>query len=273
MVHFLGSIGAFGMILLFVALVVGLIFLFRKLTHHTPAVDSESAMHSVLEKKHPEADINQYSTLISRIGLVLSLLIVVSVFEFPSYDKASLIDLGTLDADFEEIQDVPPTEQKIPPPPKIRQPELVVVEDEEEIEQEIEIDLDVEIDEETVIEQVVESPINTEIEEEEVDEIFQVVEESAEPLGGYKAFYGRIKDELKYPRKATQLGVEGKVYVQFVVDRDGGITDVKAIRGIGAGCDEEAVRVVMLAGKWTPGKQRGRAVRQYMIIPITFKLN
>ncbi len=70
----------------------------------------------------------------------------------------------------------------------------------------------------------------------------------------------------------AQMGIEGKVFVEFVVDKDGTITNVKAIKGIGAGCDEEAKRVIEGAPKWSPGKQRGRPVKVRMILPITFKL-
>ena len=68
------------------------------------------------------------------------------------------------------------------------------------------------------------------------------------------------------------MNIEGKVYVQFVVDKDGTLTDVKALKGIGAGCDEEAVRVIQEAPKWKPGKQRGRPVKVRMVLPIIFKL-
>ena len=77
---------------------------------------------------------------------------------------------------------------------------------------------------------------------------------------------------MEYPAQARRMGVEGKVFVQFVVDKDGSLTDVKAVKGIGAGCDEEAVEIVKSAPKWKPGKQRGKAVRVRMIIPITFRL-
>jgi protein TonB len=99
-----------------------------------------------------------------------------------------------------------------------------------------------------------------------------VVEESASPKGGYPAFYKFVGEKIKYPAQARRMGVEGKVFVEFVVNRDGSIVDVKAIKGIGAGCDEEAVRIVQSAPAWTPGKQRGKPVRQKMVIPITFKL-
>ncbi|MCK5701162.1 MAG: energy transducer TonB, partial [Cyclobacteriaceae bacterium] len=78
--------------------------------------------------------------------------------------------------------------------------------------------------------------------------------------------------KLKYPAQARRMGIEGKVFVQFVVDKDGTLTEVTAVKGIGAGCDQEAVRVIEGAPKWKPGKQRGRSVKVRMILPITFKL-
>jgi protein TonB len=68
------------------------------------------------------------------------------------------------------------------------------------------------------------------------------------------------------------MGIDGKVFVEFVINKDGSISDVRAVKGIGAGCDEEAVRVVQGAPSWTPGKQRGKPVKQRMVLPITFKL-
>ena len=78
---------------------------------------------------------------------------------------------------------------------------------------------------------------------------------------------------MKYPNQARRMGIEGRVFVQFVVDKDGQLTEIKAVKGIGAGCDEEAVRVLKSAPKWKPGKQRGRPVKVRMILPITFKLS
>ncbi len=165
--------------------------------------------------------------------------------------------------------DIQQTEQPPPPPPAIQQPEIIEVPDEEEIEDEIEIDLDIEVTEETAIEEVVfeEAP-----EEEVADEIFTVVEQQPTPNGGMAAFYKYVGQNLKYPSQARRMGIEGRVFVQFVVDKDGSITSVQSVKGIGAGCDEEAVRVIKGCPKWKPGKQRGRAVKVRMILPITFKL-
>ena len=99
-----------------------------------------------------------------------------------------------------------------------------------------------------------------------------VVEDQPEPQGGMQAFYEYVGKNLKYPSQARRMGIEGKVFVQFVVNTDGTLTDVQAIKGIGAGCDDEAVRVVKTAPKWKPGKQRGKPVRVRMVLPITFKL-
>jgi protein TonB len=220
-------------------------------------------------KKNPKVDLNKKTGLFLNIGLVISLLLVITAFEWKFYDQGDLMDLGQVADEFEDVMEIPPTEQPPPPPPKIQQPEIIEVPDEEEIEEEIEVDLDVEITEETVVEELVfEEPV----EEEVAEEIFTIVEDQPSPKGGMAAFYEYVGKKLKYPAQARRMGIEGKVFVEFVVDKDGSITDVKAIKGIGAGCDEEAIRVIQTAPKWNPGKQRGRPVKVRMILPITFKL-
>ena len=220
-------------------------------------------------KKTPQADLTTKSGMFLNLGLVISLLIVIGVFEYTSSEGGALVDLGQIDDNFEDLMEIPPTEQPPPPPPKIQQPEIIEVPDEEEIEEEIEIDLDVEITEEEVIEEIV---FAEPVEEEVADEIFTIVEESAAPRGGMGAFFNFVKKKLRYPNQAKRMGIEGKVFVEFVVDKDGSLTDVRAIKGIGAGCDEEAVRVIKSHPKWNPGKQRGKAVKQRMVMPIAFKL-
>jgi periplasmic protein TonB len=220
-------------------------------------------------KKNPEADLTKKSGLFLNIGLVVSLLFCITAFEWKVYDDGSLVDLGQVTDNFEDIMDIPPTEQPPPPPPVIQQPEIIEVPDEEEIEQEIEVNLDIDVTEDRVVEAIV----FTEAPPEEVaEEIFTVVEDQPTPNGGYEAFYKYVSKNMKYPAQARRMGVEGKVYVQFVVDKDGSITEVQAVKGIGAGCDEEAVRVLQEAPKWKPGKQRGRAVKVRMVLPIQFKL-
>jgi protein TonB len=75
-----------------------------------------------------------------------------------------------------------------------------------------------------------------------------------------------------YPKEAIDAGIEGKVFVEFYIEKDGTVSDAKVLRGIGYGCDEEALRVVGLMPKWFPGKQRGQAVRVRYTLPINFKL-
>ena len=221
-------------------------------------------------KKNPDVDLSKKSGLFLNIGFVVSLLLVIVAFEWRSYDRTDLLDMGQINDDFEEMTEVPVTQQPPPPPPKIKQPEIIEVPDEEEIEEEIEVDLDVEITEDTEIEEII---FDEPEEEEETDQIFQIVEQPATFKGGVQAFYAYVQKNLKYPAQAQRMGMEGRVFVEFVVGKDGKITDVKVLRGIGAGCGEEAVRVLKNSPPWNPGKQRGRPVRQRMVLPITFKLN
>ena len=110
-------------------------------------------------------------------------------------------------------------------------------------------------------------PPPAEEEEEEEPEIFMIVEDMPELIGGL----GSIQKKIKYPEIAKKAGVEGRVFVQFVVNTDGTVVDPVVVRGIGAGCDEEAVRAVATA-KFKPGRQRGKPVPVKMSLPITFKL-
>ncbi|MCG8310821.1 MAG: M56 family metallopeptidase [Cytophagales bacterium] len=103
-------------------------------------------------------------------------------------------------------------------------------------------------------------------------EIFTIVENQPAPSGGMKAYYEYIRSNLRYPYEARRRGIEGKVFVEFVVAPDGRLTDVKTAKGIGAGCDEEAVRVIRESLPWNPGTQNGRNVHVRMILPISFKL-
>ncbi|MFN3841041.1 MAG: energy transducer TonB [Cyclobacteriaceae bacterium] len=221
-------------------------------------------------KKTEKADLTNKSWLFFNIGLVITLIIVVMAFEFRSYDDTDLKNLGKNTNTIEEILEVPPTEQPPPPPPKIQQPQIIEVPDEEEIKEDIKVEFDVEVTTDTKVEEITIAPVVEE--KEDVDQIFLVVEESATPKGGMSAFYKYVQDKMKYPAQARRMGIEGKVFVEFVINRDGSIQDVKAIKGIGAGCDEEAVRVVQSAPPWNPGKQRGKPVRQRYVVPIIFKL-
>jgi protein TonB len=221
-------------------------------------------------KKTEKADLEKKSFMFFSLGLIIALLLSITAFTYRVYDDTSVKDLGANNANNDEILEVPPTQQLPPPPPKIQQPQIIEVPDEKKIEEEIEINMDTEVTEQTKVEEIKIAP--QEEEKEDPDQIFLVVEETAAPTGGMPAFYEYVGKKLKYPAQARRMGIEGKVFVEFVIERDGTITDVKAIKGIGAGCDEEAVRVLQSAPKWKPGKQRGKPVRQRMVLPIAFKL-
>jgi periplasmic protein TonB len=223
-------------------------------------------------KKTDKADLTKKSFLFFNIGLVASLLISITAFTYKVYDDTSAKDLTTAKAGEDEIMEVPPTEQLPPPPPKIQQPQIVEVPDEKEIEEDIDISMDNEVTQETKVEEIA---IQPQEEKENVDEIFNVVEESASPNGGMSAFYEYVGKKLqgKYPAQARRMGIEGKVFVEFVVNRDGSIQDVRAIKGIGGGCDELATKIIQESPAWKPGKQRGKPVRQKMVLPIVFKLS
>ena len=105
------------------------------------------------------------------------------------------------------------------------------------------------------------------------DEVFQVVDEMPEYPGGMEAMYKFLSDNIHYPEKAKEEGIEGRVYVNFVVEADGRLSDIKVLRGIGGGCDEEAVRVVEAMPRWKPGRHHGKAVRVHFNLPIVFKLS
>lgn len=222
-------------------------------------------------KKTPKADLESKRTLFVQIGLVIALFLVFVAFEYKSYEKREL-DLGTREAVdiVEEI--IPVTEQKVkpPPPPPPKQTTVInIVEDEVEIEDEIEIDA--EATENTEIEEYI--PMELEAEEEiEEEKIFAVVEAMPEYPGGDLERMKFLNKNINYPTMARESGIQGMVYVTFVVERDGSVTDVRVMRGIGGGCDEEAVRVVKAMPKWIPGKQRNRPVRVQFNLPIRFTL-
>ena len=103
-------------------------------------------------------------------------------------------------------------------------------------------------------------------------EVANVVEVDPEFPGGMEAFYKYLAENIHYPEQAKKEQLQGRVFVTFVVEKDGSISDAKVLRGIGGGCDEEALRVVNAMPKWTPGKMRGEVVRVNYNLPITFRL-
>ena len=223
-------------------------------------------------KKSAKADLDGKKLTFTLIGLVVALFIVWRVFEYKSYDKQTL---DTFQRQVEVIEEemVEITKQEQPKPeiqaPKPQVTQIQVVEDDVEVE---DIELNAEVDQNEIIEEYVyEAP---EIEDEDIqeEEVFISVEEQPEFPGGTAKLLEYIQKNMKYPMMARESDIQGKVFVQFVVEKDGAISHVQVLRGIGGGCDEEAVRVVQSLPKFKPGKQRGVPVRVQYMVPIVFKL-
>ena len=225
-------------------------------------------------KKTKSADLQNKSFLFFNIGLVVSLSLSIFAFNYKVYDQPEKLELDQRMAIIDEVIEPPVTDHQPPPPPQLVQPEVVEVPNDEVIEEDIKINMDIEthIDERIAEMAPIAAPV-VEEEKEDPHQIFIVVEETAAPEGGLPAFYNYVKSNLKYPAPAKRMDIEGKVFVQFIVEKDGSITDVQTVKGIGGGCDEEAVRVVQNSPKWKSAKQRGRPVRQRMVLPITFILS
>ena len=159
------------------------------------------------------------------------------------------------------------------PPPIIQMPEVIEVLDEEEIDEEIEVSLDVEITENVPPPppKVTSVPPLPKVEEKE-EMIFIITEQKAEYPGGLKQMLKFLQQNLKYPAQARRMGIEGRVFVEVIIGKDGSIMSLKVMKGLRNGCDKEALRVVKKMPKWKPAKQRGIPVKQKIIIPVTFKL-
>jgi len=213
-------------------------------------------------KKNPEVNLERKKGLFLQIGLVIALLVVLGAFEYKTYEKIAY-NLGALNLDDLEEEIIPITKQELkPPPPPPPPPEIIeIVEDDVIIEDEIEIDSESDDDEEI------------EIIEEDDDEFFMVVENMPIFPGGDLGLMKYIQKHVKYPAIAKEYNITGKVYVSFIVDKSGSVTNVKIVRGVDKNLDAEAVRVVKSLPKYKPGKQRGKSVRVMFTIPINFTLN
>ncbi len=226
------------------------------------------------------------------VATSMTVLVMVFVLAFPmlkdlfrSNDVAE--DDGKLKQMTVNLDQPPPISPNQPPPPDIRIPPPIktvikflppkvtdkeVVEEEEmptieEIKQNETGTESVEGTGEVIFEEPVEEV------KEDVNKVFLVVEQPPEFEGGIEAMYKFIYKNVKYPASARRMNVEGSVYVGFVVDADGKISEASVIKGISADCDKEALRVVQLMPKWRPGKQSGRAVRVKYVLPIKYKLD
>lgn len=223
------------------------------------------------EKKSPKANLENKKLMFIQIGLIISLAVAWAVFEMKSYDKREIDESLLRQTELLPEEMVEITKQEEPKPQPVEMPktttQLEIVEDDVEVE---DIEINAEMDQNEVVEEYV-APV---IEEEEVveQEIFQIVEEMPAFPGGEAKLMEYVGKNVKYPQIARESGIKGRVFVSFVVEPDGSVSNVKVLRGIGGGCDEEAMRVVKAMPKWKPGKQRGKAVRVSYMLPVNFQL-
>jgi len=225
-------------------------------------------------KKSPKADLENKKSLFIEIGLVISLALCLLAFKWTTAIKETS-SLGTIEEQQVEDEIVPITRaEEVKPPPPPPPPKVIevlnIVDNETEIDDELEME-DTEADDNTVIEVVPVIQQEKEKEEEE-SQVFFIVENMPEFPGGEAALRKFIANAVKYPVIAQENGIQGKVYVNFVVDQHGNVTNAKIARGVDPSLDKEALRVVNSLPKWKPGMQRGKAVRVSYTVPISFVL-
>ncbi len=214
-------------------------------------------------KKNPKADLRRKYRRCCEIGIIIALVLMIAAFKyFPDvhYQKKKFVPPQEL----VQVEDIINTKQEnvAPPPPK---PVIPIEAPTDEVLEDVEIE-STELDVNAKV-TTPPPPPPSEPKEEKQPVFFVAVEEMPEPIGGIKG----IQERIKYPEIAKRAGVSGKVYIRAFVNEKGIVTKAEVIKGIGAGCDEEALRAV-LATRFKPGKQRGKPVKVQVSIPILFKL-
>lgn len=212
-------------------------------------------------RKSPEADLKKSYTIIMEIGTIFALLFMIALVKV-NLETEPPKEIALNEQEVVEMEEVIQTEQIETPPPPPRPPVPVEVPNDEIIEDEV-IDLDSELD----MDSQMDLPPPPE-EEEEEEEFFVVVEQMPELKGGM----AKLQNSVTYPEMARKAGIEGRVTVQFIVNEKGEVENAKVVRGIGGGCDEEALKAVQNA-EFTPGQQRGRPVRVQYALSINFRLD
>ncbi|MBP5218777.1 MAG: energy transducer TonB [Bacteroidales bacterium] len=225
-------------------------------------------------KKTEKANLENRRLLFTEIGLVLALLLVWGAFSYGTKEK-KLADLGN-DAEVVEVEDMVPITQETPPPPPeapqvpVLSDQIDIVEDDIKVEDNfmsLEDDANLGVEIMDYVEEVKEEVV----EEEAIP--FQLVEEKPSFNGGDANEFSKwVNSKLVYPEIAKENGVQGRVTLQFTVEKDGSVTNVKVLRGVDSSLDKEAVRVVQSSPKWKPGKQRDRAVKVTYTFPVIFQL-
>ena len=225
-------------------------------------------------KKSEKASLENKKLMFIEIGLVVSLAITLFAFEWTSSETETALLEDTTEVLIEE--EIISTNMETPPPPPAA-PKIPVLSDQIDIvDDEIEIEDDMFMNLEDDASLGVEIMDYVEVEEEVVEEEaipFQLVEEKPSFQGGDANQFSKwVNSRLVYPEIAKENGVQGRVTLQFTVEKDGSVTKVKVLRGVDPSLDKEAVRVVSMSPKWKPGKQRDRAVPVTYTFPVIFQL-
>ena len=225
-------------------------------------------------KKTEKANLENKKLLFTEIGLIISLLIVFIAFEW-TQAEVTVSNLEDTTEVITEEEIIPITQETPPPPPSA--PKIPILSDQIDIvDDEIELEDDMFMNLEDNADLGVEIMDYVEVEEEVVEEEaipFQLVEEKPSFNGGDANQFSKwVNSRLVYPEIAKENGVQGRVTLQFTVEKDGTVTKVKVLRGVDPSLDKEAVRVVSMSPKWKPGKQRDRAVPVTYTFPVIFQL-
>ena len=226
-------------------------------------------------KKTEKASMENKRFLFTEIGMVIALLIVWGAFSYTSREKK----VATLEADqtVVEVEDMVPITEETPPPPEAA-PKIPILSDQIDI-----VDDNIKVDDSMfqniensnegfeIMDYIESAPEEETIEEEAIP--FQLVEEKPSFNGGDANEFSKwVNSRLVYPEIAKENGVQGRVTLQFTVNADGTVSNVKVLRGVDSSLDKEAVRVVSSSPKWKPGKQRDRAVKVTYTFPVIFQL-
>ena len=226
----------------------------------------------MVEKKSFKGDLERRRNTFVLIGFVVSLAMVYACFElYATGDLAKDVGIPDEEAIFVMDEDVIATDPTPPPPPVAQQQEIML----QIVEDNIKVNTDFDFSQDFDLDAIIEEYVPIEIVEEEVDNTppLRFVEEMPEPVGGMDAMYAFLQANLKYPEVARNNNIQGQVFLEFVVERDGSISGVKVLAGVYPELDQEAMRVVRMMPKWKPGKQMGKTVRCFFQIPIRFSIH
>ena len=225
-------------------------------------------------KKSPKANIETHKSTFLLMGMVVALAVLFVGFEWSSniskLDESAIVQ-DVLAEEEIEITQRDPTPPPPPPPPEPEVPEIIEV-TEEKVETKIDLSSLEDDQSKAQVQTYTPPPPPKPVEEEATDEIFVVVEQQPEFPGGTTALMKFLGDNIRYPVIAQENGIQGRVIMNFVVERDGSISDVQIVRGQDPSLDREAERVIKTMPKWKPGQQRGKPVRVRFTLPVVFRL-